>query len=111
MEVRRAAAELVRVVRVGCQRAARTEYVEEAVSLSDELFLALDLDEILGGRHVGRGFVGAFTHGVEVAAGFGGVAAGQGRFGSGLADSGMYERIMENTNDNHELAESVISWA
>ena len=35
----------------------------------------------------------------------------QGRFGSGLADSGMYERIMENTNDNHELAESVISWA
>ena len=35
----------------------------------------------------------------------------QGRFGSGLEDSGMYERIMDNTNDNHELAESFISWA
>lgn len=35
----------------------------------------------------------------------------QGRFGSGLADSGLYERIMDKTNENHELAESVISWA
>lgn len=35
----------------------------------------------------------------------------QGRFGSGLEDSGLYDRIMDKTNDNHELAESVISWA
>lgn len=34
----------------------------------------------------------------------------QGRFGSGLEDSGLYDRIMDKTNDNHELAESVISW-
>ena len=35
----------------------------------------------------------------------------QGRFGSGLEGSGLYERIMDKTNENHELAESVISWA
>lgn len=35
----------------------------------------------------------------------------QGRFGSGLKDSGMYERIVEKTNNNHELSVSVISRA
>ena len=35
----------------------------------------------------------------------------QSRFGSGLEGSGLYERIMEKTHDNHERAESVISWA
>lgn len=34
----------------------------------------------------------------------------QGRFGSGLRDSGMYGRIMQYTN-NHQLAADVEGWA
>ena len=35
----------------------------------------------------------------------------QSAYGSGLNNSGMYERIMDETNSDHDLAESVLSWA